>query len=198
MAVFVNAAVEGYTDEAVIRSLCHSVGLEVANVYGRKGKDFIDRQLAGYNNAARFSPWLVLRDLNRDADCAPQLVHCLLPKPAQHMMFRIVVRKVEAWLLADVESCARYLSVSQSVITADPESLDDPKAALIELARRSKSRTIREDMVPRPGSGATEGPAYASHLAEFARRHWSPVSAGGRSDSLARCLRRLQDLCRQP
>jgi hypothetical protein len=38
-----------------------------------EGQQLLER-LGGYNNAARFSPWLVLVDLDRDADCPPPFV----------------------------------------------------------------------------------------------------------------------------
>ena len=39
-------------------------------MHGKKGKDGLLRNLDGYNRAARFSPWVVLVDLDHDADCA--------------------------------------------------------------------------------------------------------------------------------
>jgi hypothetical protein len=35
---------------------------------------------------------------------------------------------------------------------------------VVELARYSRRRDIREDMVPRPGSGRSVGAAYTSRL----------------------------------
>jgi len=50
------------------------------------------------------------------------------------------------------------------------------------------------DMVPRPGSGRATGPAYASHLIEFAATHWRPDIAAHSCQSLRKCLQRLKDL----
>jgi hypothetical protein len=65
---------------------------------------------------------------------------------------------------------------------------------MVELARHSHRRGIREDMVPRPGSGRKVGPAYTAQLIDFARdsnNGWRPDVAAKASDSLNRCLQCL-------
>jgi hypothetical protein len=188
------AAVEGPVDEAVLRRLAEEVGVAAPVVYGKRGKDALRQRLSGYNNAARFGPWAVLVDLNHDADCAPRLVSDWLPAPSARMCFRVVVRKIEAWLLADRERLAAFLGVAPARIPANPELEPDPKRTLIELSRQSRRREIREDMVARPESGREVGPAYTSRLIEFIQCSWRPAEAAARSDSLRRCLRRLREL----
>jgi hypothetical protein len=61
----------------------------------------------------------------------------------------VAVREVEAWLLSDRANLVRFLSVPVSHVSRTPELLDNPKSAMVELARRSRRRDIREDMVPR-------------------------------------------------
>jgi hypothetical protein len=70
--------------------------------------------------------------------------------------------------------------------------VNDPKRAMVEVAGHSRRREIRQDMVPRRGSGSSVGPAYTSRLIEFAQAHWRPETAARASDSLRRCLARLQ------
>ncbi len=113
------------------------------------------------------------------------------------MQLRIVTREIEAWLLADAEKLGEFLGIARSRFPRDPETLDDPKRVLIRLASRSRKRAIKEDMVPRPRSGATEGPGYASRIAEFAENHWRPEIAAQSSASLARCLMRLSEWAQQ-
>jgi hypothetical protein len=69
--VAITAAVEGDVDEAVVRSLIEHIQAKIRAVYGRTGKSHLQRRLSGYNQAARFSPWIVLVDLDHDAECAP-------------------------------------------------------------------------------------------------------------------------------
>lgn len=190
----VSAAVEGDLDEAVLRRLAAEVGLNVGPVYGRNGKDDLDLRLPGYNNAARFAPWVVLRDLEHDAECAPVLRRRLLPQPAPRLCFRIAVRSAESWLLADVANLARYLSVREERFPRQPEGLLRPKRTMVDLARRSRRREIVREMVPPPGISSEVGPAYAARLAEFVRTAWNPRLAARGAPSLLKALDALQRL----
>lgn len=190
----VSSAVEGPVDEAAIRRLIRRAGLIPGPVYGKNGKSYLRERIRGYNNAAHRSPWIVLVDLDRDADCAPPLRALWLPDPAPYMHFRVAVRAVEAWLMADAESLADFLSVPLSRVPPHPESLADPKRSIVDLARHSRRKAIREDLVPRPGSGRSTGAAYTSRLVEYTDALWHPEAASERSDSLRRCLDRLQEL----
>jgi len=193
----VNVLVEGITDEAVVRRLFEYAGLTCGTVYGKTGKGALLERLPSYNQAARFVPWLVVVDLDQDAECAPPFVRSALPSPAACMRFRVAVRAVEAWLLADAERLAAFLGVPVARIPLHPDTEPDPKRALVNLARQSRRRAIREDIVPREGSGSRVGPGYAGRLIEFvmtARHPWRPDVAARRSDSLRRCVEALQTL----
>ena len=178
--IIISSAVEGVVDEAVVKRLIVEAGGGIGPIYGKRGKSQLKQKINGYNNAARHDPWIVLVDLNREADCPPPLKAVWLPNPAPFMCFRIAVREVEAWLLADRERFASFFRVRLLHIPAAPEVLNDPKEAVIEVSRKSRSRDIRLDMVPRPGSGRTIGPAYVSRLIEFVsdrQRGWRPERA---------------------
>ena len=192
--VVINAAVEGIVDEAVVKRMIDFVGGTPGRVFGKEGKPLLQKKIEGYNNAARRSPWVVLVDLDHDEECAPLLRNEWLPQPASKMCFRIAVREVEAWLLADRKGIASFLGVSQSAVPRDPEAVADPKKTMVDLARRSRRRTISEDMVPREGSGRDVGPAYSSRMIEFVRNAWSPAAAMETSDSLRRCVECLTKL----
>jgi len=192
--VAISAAVEGIADEAVVRKLILAAGAHPGPVYGKSGKPALRTRINGFNNAARHAPWLVLVDLNGEEDCAPPLRASWLPAPAPLICFRVAVRQVEAWLMADGEELAKYLSVAGKHVPGDPESLPNAKVAMVNVARRSRRRAIREDMVPREGSGRAVGPAYTSRLIEYIETQWRPAVAAARSESLRRaiaCLERL-------
>jgi len=114
------------------------------------------------------------------------------------MCFRVAVREVEAWLMADREHLARFLAVDTPRVPHNPDSVDHPKNLMVDLARHSRRREIREDMVPRPWSARAFGPAYTARLIEFViseRTGWRPEVAARYSDSLnrsLRCLRRIK------
>jgi len=63
----------------------------VKAVYGKNGKAHLRQRLNGYNQAAHFNPWLVLVDLDHEADCAPLFRAAWLPKPGPLMCFRVAV-----------------------------------------------------------------------------------------------------------
>ena len=191
------AAVEGTVDETVVRRLLADGGnFDLSGVYGKKGKDWLRQKLNGYNEAAKIFNWFVLVDLDLETDCAPNLISKWLPQPSPFMFFRVAVRAVESWLLADHENVADFFSVSRKLIPSDPETLDNPKEFMIQLIRKSKSSDIREDMLPREGSGLRIGPAYSSRLIEFVNhqsRGWRIDVAAQNSDSLGRCLKGIQN-----
>ena len=194
VSVIISAAVEGDVDEAIVRKLVAHAGGQIGSVYGKNGKPMLRKKIKGYNNAARHTPWLVLIDLDNDADCAPPVREEWVPDPAPHLCFRIAVREVEVRLMADATTLARFLSVTANKIPAEPEKLAPPKDAMVNLARQSRRTVIRGDMVPRKKSGRRVGPAYPSRLVEYVRNHWQPDVAAQHSESLKRsidCLLRL-------
>lgn len=193
----ISAAVEGSVDAVVARRLIMEVGGIPGPVYGEKGKLFLRDKLMAYNQAARLSPWLIMVDLDHDEQCAAALRRSWVPHQAPWMCFRVAVRQVESWLLADRECLSAFLRVAIAEVPLHPDTLDDPKRVLVKLARESSRRDIKEDMVPRSGSGRRVGPAYVSRLIEFISGPapgWRPTVAARSSDSLNRslqCLKRL-------
>lgn len=192
------SVVEGDIDEAVIRRLLEQISIAGGAVYGRRGKEWIRKNMGGFLNASRFSPWVILVDLDGEAECPPPIVSNWVPSPKpQFLCFRVAVREIETWLMSDPETLSNFLYVARGRIPALPERLPDPKNEMVSLASRSRRRAVREDMCPRPGSGTRIGPAYASRLIEYAASQWRPVVAAENSDSLRRalvCLERIRGL----
>ncbi|MEK7399483.1 MAG: hypothetical protein AAB116_21285 [Candidatus Poribacteria bacterium] len=198
--------VEGDPDEAILKRLSKEIGIGLGKCYFKGGKSEIKDRIRAYNNYARFMPLIVLIDLDKpkkskpsenikdSQNCAPILKSDWLPNPAQYMCFRIAVREIEAWLLADTNNISRFLYISVSLIPPKPEMLDDPKQVMVNLARKSRKRDIRDDMIPREGSGHEVGQLYNSRLVEFILNYWSPDEAVKKSDSLYRCISRLKEL----
>jgi hypothetical protein len=113
------------------------------------------------------------------------------------MCFRIAVRAVEAWLLADRERVAQFLGVRPARVPHDPDGLDDPKEAVVNLARQSRRHAIRNELVPSARSGRRVGPLYTARMIEFVgdeQDGWRPEFAAKASNSLARCLKSLPRL----
>ena len=186
--------VEGMVDEAVVRKLFSDLSLTPAAFHTTSIPAF-EARLRRFNRAARHFPWFALCDLDRD-ECAPTRRQRYLPDPAPGMCFRIAVRSVEAWFLADREGVARFLRVARGSVPLAPEDESDPKSSLIALARRSRSRAIREGLASAAGDRRRVGPEYALMVGEFARDHWSPERAADRSPSLRRTIERCRRFAR--
>jgi hypothetical protein len=192
----VNLVVEGFTDEIVIRRIVEYANLRCGTVKRMGGKQPLLTELPKFNQAAQFMDWLVVLDLDHDADCAPTYIQTLLPNPSRGIVLRIAVREIEAWLLADRESLSAFLGISVANIPINPDIEDDPKLTLINLARRSRKTRLREDIVPRPNSGASVGAGYPTRIQEFveyAKNRWRPEVAQANSDSLRRAIAALKN-----
>jgi hypothetical protein len=196
-AFTLKAAVEGPLDEVVLNAVLRTVGASAYPVYGKNGKPALRKQIGNFNRAAQYEPWIVLVDLNQQFDCAPLLCNSWVQQPSQHLCFRVAVRAIESWLLADTERIAAFLRIPIGKVPAEPDLLDDPKQAMVNLARQSKSRRVAAQMVPSPGGHRKVGPAYTSSLIAFitnSKAGWRPAAAAQRSGSLRRCLNAVKAL----
>jgi len=190
----VNLAVEDELSEAVLRKLLaqSQPGFAIGCAYRRGGFGYLRRTVAGFNQAARGTPFVVLTDLDR-GQCAPALIEEWLPQPRHaNLIFRVAVRTVEAWLLGHQGALADFLGIAERLVPLDVDDLKDPKAALIRLAKRSRRRDRREAIVPRRGSTARIGPDYNACLGEFVTQRWDASEAARTSPSLKRALRNLR------
>ncbi len=190
--------VEGFADEAALRKIAATLGLSVDPLL-KIGKKTLRARIAHYNQAALRSRWVVLVDLDHDDrdTCIVSARDQWLAQPARWMCFRLVVRALECWLMADPENLAAFLDIAQKHIPRQPELVDFPKRQMVDLARKSTKKAIRADMIPRENAGREEGPAYATRLAEFAAQFWDVSTASQNAPSLAKCiacLRKLSEL----
>ena len=196
----VTVAVEGPTDAHVAARLVTHAGGQVGRVLGRQGKAYVGARIGGYCQAARRDPWLVLIDLDTDADCPVPILDKWLPTKPRHMCFRVAVREIESWLLANADALAAYMGVRRERVPEMPDRLADPKDAMVALARRSRDRRIRRDMVPLTGGGGRTGLRYATRVIDYVQRAWRPEVAAQRSESLRRamaCLERIVEVRRR-
>jgi hypothetical protein len=190
----VAVVVEGDTDIPYARKLLASAGLEIGATIDSGGKHELDAQLAAYNRAASGFPWFVLRDLDADAKCAPSFLTKLQWSSSRWMCFRLAVREIESWILADAEGVSDFFSVRPSAIPSEPDLETDPTRTLVNLCRKSRRGPIRNGMAPKPGMSVSVGPLYEALIIEFGECVWNLDRACKRSDSLLRARRRLEEL----
>jgi len=189
MATYVNLAVEDSLSEAVLRRIIEQSRQQYAIgfCYCGGGYIYLKQKIPGFNNAAKGTPFIVLADL--EAECPPSQIRSWLPVDRQpNLMFRIAVREIESWLLADRTGFAAFLGISKSLLPRNADEINDPKQRLIGLAKRSRKRARREAIVPSPNSTAKIGRGYNGELASFVRDAWNIEEAMKNSDSLRRTV----------
>jgi hypothetical protein len=191
---------EGPTDDAIARRLITAAAGIPGISWGTrgliKGKSGLDPRLKGLN--ARLcqgsSPILVLRDLDNDAPCAPALIKTLVSDPHKHLVLRICVRAAEAWLLADARAYSKYCGLALSKIPADPESLQNPKAAILAWVGGRGAPKLSRHFEEGDKRGVARWAALANWNRTFVDTRWCPVRAAeeGRAPSLERALHRIR------
>lgn len=187
-------ATEGALDEQVLRQLIAQSARQIAPgvCYGKRGRDHLKQNLPRFNQAAQHHPFIILADLEDD-ECAPALLREWLPRGSNpKLVFRIAVRMIESWLLADRQALAKFLGVPVAILPDTPDAEINCKARIIELARRSRLREIRQDVVPAPQSTSRIGKNYVGQLSRFALQHWQAKRAAKNSPSLAKAIRALR------
>lgn len=189
----IHLAVEDELSEAVARRLLSYVDRDyaVGVAYGHEGFGYLRKTIRGSNRAAKGIPFMVVTDLDR-YPCASALIREWLVEPQNpNLLLRVAVREEESWLLADAANLARYLAAPQRHVPADPDTLPDPKASLIALAGKSRSKELRSRITPRAGSTAKQGPDYNGSMSYFVRSIWNIQAASLASPSLARTVAKL-------
>lgn len=193
--IAISLAAEDQLSEVVLKKILSIAENRyvVATCYSREGFGYLKKNIAGFNNAAKSIPFVVLTDLDT-SKCPPALIREWLPYTKHpNMLFRIAVREVEAWLLADRKGFARYLGIAIESISLDVESIKDPKQTLIELTKKSRNRRIREAIVPGSKSDARQGPDYNGALITFVNEFWDIKAAMKNSVSLKKTVKAVID-----
>lgn len=190
-------ATEDVLSEAVAERLVEeeNQGMAIAVRLGRGGNTYLRDKLPSFVSIANTFPLLLLTDLDRGA-CPADLIDQWLAARTlpRNLLFRVVVREIEAWLLADRGGFAEFAGIPIHRIPENPELLDDPKATLLNLVRTHGKRGIREAILPKRNSTAKIGLMYNQALCGFVRESWSPDRASEIADSLRRAIRRIHEL----
>lgn len=168
----------------------------VARSEVKGGRGNIQRELEAYATLAQVMPVVIGVDLDGD-DCAPTLLGNwgLLP-PQPGLLLRVAVREIETWVLADKRRIASFIGVAPNEVPTRPEELDDPKRALLEVARAYAPAELKADLVPRnyDASYPRIGRAYNLRMCEFVAAKWRPQVARDKSASLNRAMLALEQL----
>lgn len=196
--VAVSYVVEGQSDEPMAESLLAHVGAEPGYRVVTHGKAKLDQRLAGINRSAGIHhPWFILRDSDDDdhEGCRGALVSTLFQGStiSNGLVFRMAVRSIESWLMADHPAFSTFFGVSHARLPVNPDGEVDPKGSLVGLARASSKREIREGIAPRPEARRRVGPRYTELVTAYMRTHWRLERARLASPSLDRAAIRLSE-----
>ncbi len=187
-------ATEDELSERIGERLLDDVGLAVELRLRRNGFGYLRSNINKLADLSKRQPVVLLTDLDQ-APCPSELLRKWLGKRGkpEDLVFRVVVRQIEAWLLADRESLAELLGSTARRLPIHPELLPNSKQALLNLAKRAP-RSIRDELIAAKGAIATQGLGYNSLLCEFAISKWSPARAELSAPSLERARRALESL----
>jgi hypothetical protein len=193
--IYINVATEDSLSEAVAEKLIRTfTNFHIQERLGRRGNGHLRTNLKSYMEFAKRTPLLLLTDLDQ-AICAPSLSKDWLANininPPDNFLFRIAVREIESWLLADLDGCRSLFDTNK--LPSNPEGLIDPKVELIRIAARAP-REIRDDLVKKIGGIASQGLGYNMRLRSFVFEDWNPMAAAKNSPSLRRTCVRLREL----
>ena len=193
LAMDIMIATEDELSEQVIESMLAQSGQNF-NVHTRlrkQGFGYLKSKISDLNKIAERIAVVLLTDLDR-SNCIVELKQEWLPVTQnRNLLFRIAVREVESWILADRSAFARFLKINEEKVPKHPDKLSYPKRTLLKLVRLSPTRGLREDVLPKPGSTSVVGFGYNTILRDFVARHWSPQRATVCSPSLNRTWSRI-------
>ncbi|MBN2313839.1 MAG: hypothetical protein JXM79_07905 [Sedimentisphaerales bacterium] len=191
--IVINLVFEDSLSGAVLRKLLLNAKQDYAIGFSHNSGGFgwIRKRIEGFNNAAKGMPYLILTDLDR-SECPPSLLREWHIENHNHnLLFNVAVRQVESWILACRCRFAEFIGIQESLIPANVDEIPDAKRFLIDLAKRSRKRELREDIVPKDGSTARIGADYNGRLIRFIESRWDPNIARKLSPSLRRIMESL-------
>lgn len=169
---------------------------QITQRLGNSGFGYLKKRLPNFNQiAVNVMPVLLLTDLDR-TDCVLGFIEDWTKgmSVSERLLFRVAVREIEAWLLADQQAFADLLGIDSTLLPNEPENLLDPKQALLNLVRRSKQRKLKDMILPGKNTNNTVGLGYNTELVRYVREYWNPLTAAESAPSLARTLKRINEL----
>ncbi len=199
------AATEDPLSLAVVRRLVENrkSGFQADKHTALKGNTYLRKKAKGLaRSATPYQPALLLTDLD-SGSCPAALRKKWLgrvPLP-ESMLFRVAVREVEAWVMADRKNFAEFFKIPKDKIPDNPEDLPDPKDVLLRLIHQHSKIPSKGEIVV-VGSGRKSGkryagPRYNEVLSEFVEKVWRPDLAAKKAPSLARTRQRIKGLAKK-
>ena len=194
MILFVEDVLLEEAGKRIVREL--NSNLRIDAVMGKRGFDYLKTSVPKIRRSAPKVRFLVLFDADRLGNVCPAefISHSFGQLKPASICIRFAVLEVENWLIADRENLSHFLDVSRNKISPLGDKLVDAKEHIVSIARHSRNRSIKSDIVPDINHSTAVGPAYNDRLSEFIRYHWDVISACGNSESLKRACDEIATL----
>ena len=167
----------------------------------------IKNKIQNFNQLAMKFPVILLTDLDAD-NCAPELKRKLLGglEQAENLVFNVAVDEAEAWLMADRDGFAKYISVDVDQLPCAGLQKQGGAKACMEmqfsckssyflthiLIRESSDQTLKKQLMAK--GKASKGREYNTAILPFINECWDIESAMRNSDSLCRMVGRIKAL----
>lgn len=170
--------------------------LNISSVMGRRGFSYFRDRVPQIQRSSAQLKFLVFLDGDElGKTCPSDAINSWFGSGCPRNIFvRFAFHEVESWLLSDRENMAAFLKVPTSRIPAANDDVRNTKELLVQLARRSKDRSIVQDLVPPAGFTSVVGPGYNVRITEFIRSNWDVQAAATQNESLARACRRVSKI----
>ena len=173
-------------------ALWHPVVTNGCGDLKKRAKRFLAAAQSGVNSffLTDLDAYSAPNDLGKDwfqLECLSQHPPCFV--------FRISVREIESWVMADRSAFASFLGVSLNLIPDQLDDLLDPKQFLLNLIRTKCKKKCYREMLPMEGQRV--GIGYNSMLCDFVSKSWNPKRAAAHSASLSRSLRRISEVLKE-
>ncbi|MBN2093090.1 hypothetical protein JW964_25935 [candidate division KSB1 bacterium] len=162
----------------------------------KRGKGYIKNKINNINSHSILT-FFVLIDLDR-TECAPTLINEWFIRPIRkNLIFRVAIREIEAWLLADISGISAYLKLSEAFLKneiGNPDGITDPKLKLISLVDKSNIKDYKIDIVKKEKTSYKQGAGYNTRLNEFVENYWNLPRARTQSRSFEKACKALEIL----
>lgn len=192
---YICVATEDVLSEAVALKLIGLTNgkLVVSQKLRKNGFGYLKSKFPNFCNLAKNMPVVLITDLDH-CPCAPSLIEKWKKEEAlpYNLIFRVAIREIESWILADRDGFSDFLKISKSLIPIAPDQLSNPKATLLSLAQKAP-RNLKDGLVAKKGTLAIQGVEYNLILSHFVNQLWNPLKAADNSDSLNRAVKRIKE-----
>jgi hypothetical protein len=191
--ILINLIYEDVLQKVVVEkaiSVCFNEKFSIYNYYPGRGFGWIKNNINAFNYAAKYETFLAVVDLDRDICPLRKIQDWFNYPPNENLLFRIAVKEVESWIIADTLNFSKFLKLRESLLIKNVDNIKDPKQYIFDLIHKSNKRYLKSIC---PEQNGRIGPDYNEKLSRFVNSSWDPFLAMKNSPSFKRMILRLNE-----